>query len=96
MLRHSNAVRKTYRSKDGRHLFVFEFVFRGSTIEVRCLKHPPLNGRDDDPVKTHLFRSGRLCFMSGREPRTQARAEELAAQWSEYFLQYRRTGMAQR
>ena len=91
----SNVIKRTYRSKDGNHLFAFEFARRGVAIEVRCTHHPSLNGQDADPVKTHLFASGRLCFVSGREPRTQRRAEELAAQWGEYFLEYRRTGVAQ-
>jgi len=84
-----------YRSKDGRHVFAFEFLNGQSPIEVYCRQHPGFNGQDSDPRKTHLYASGRLCFIAGREPRTQARAEELAAQWAEYFLEYRRTGRAQ-
>jgi hypothetical protein len=33
--------------------------------------------------------------VAGRGPRDQARAEELAKQWAEYFLEYRRTGIVQ-
>jgi hypothetical protein len=86
---------KYYRSEDGSHLFKFGFVPQDGFIEVYCKLHPSLNGRDPDPHKTHLFSSGKLCFVSGREPRDQSRAEELAKQWAEYFLQYRRTGIAQ-
>lgn len=87
--------RKYYRSKDGREYFTFEFRDCGGHREIYCMKHPPLNGRDPDPRKTHLFSSGKLCFVSGREPRSQSRAETLAAQWAEYFLEYRRTGVPQ-
>ena len=87
---------KWYRSKDGQHLFGFRFVNQGSCVDVYCIKHPSFGGRDPDPHKTHLFSSGKLCFVSGREPPNQARAEELAAQWAEYFLEYRRTGSTQR
>lgn len=84
-----------YRSKDGQSYFKFGFVPQGDSIVIYCLAHPPLHGRDPDPRKTHLFSSGELCFAAGHEPRTQARAEELAKKWSEYFLEYRRTGVAQ-
>lgn len=84
-----------YRSRDGRSIFKFSFAPEGDHIAVSCLAHPPLNGRDPSPHKLHLFSSGRLCFVQGREPEDQDRAEELAAQWAEYFLEYRRTGIAQ-
>lgn len=86
---------KHYRTEEGSHVFTFRFIEQDGRIEVYCLMHPPLNGRDPDPHKTHLFSSGKLCFVSGKEPRDQTRAEELAKQWAEYFLEYRRTGIAQ-
>lgn len=91
----SGAIKRYYRSKHGRDFFNFRFKDRGDHVDIFCLLHPPLNGRDPDVNKTHLFSSGRLCFVSGREPRSQARAEVLAAQWAEYFLEYRRTGITQ-
>jgi hypothetical protein len=84
-----------YRSKDGAHSFRFRFVPSGDTIDVFCLAHPPLRGRDPHPARTHLFESGKLCFVSGREPRDQQRAQELAAQWAEYYLRYRETGVTE-
>ncbi len=86
---------KHYRSEDGRHLFTFRFVPQGDNLDIYCVMHPPLNGRDASAHKTHLFESGKLCFHAGREPRNQNRAEELAKQWAEYFLEYRRTGIVQ-
>jgi hypothetical protein len=86
---------KYYRSRDGGSIFKFAFAPEGEHITVHCLAHPPLGGRDPDPHKTHLFSSGKLCFVGGREPRDQGRAEQLAQQWAEYFLEYRRTGIAQ-
>ena len=85
-----------YRSKDGRHDFAFEFVERNDgTIEIYCRRRPDCNGKDDCATKTHVFSSGKLCFIDGREPRSRSRAEQLAAQWAEYYLEYRRTGIAQ-
>ena len=86
---------KDYRSKDGSAIFRFHFTQEGSQIAVWCLSHPSLQGRDPSPQKTHLFPSGRLCFAIGHEPENQRRAEELARQWAEYFLEYRKTGEAQ-
>jgi hypothetical protein len=90
-----SAMTKYYRSKDGGSIFKFAFAPEGDHIAIHCLAHPPLDGRDDDVNKTHLFSSGKICFVAGREPRDQARAEDLARQWAEYFLEYRRTGIAQ-
>ena len=87
--------KKYYRSKDGRHFFNFKFDPCDGHVDIYCTAHPPLNGRDPDATKTHLFSSGKLCFVSGSEPQTQQRAEELAAQWADYFLEYRRTGVTQ-
>jgi hypothetical protein len=87
---------KHYRSRDGGSYFKFAFAPEDGHIAIHCLSHPPLGGRDPDVNKTHLFSSGKICFVSGREPRDQARAEELARQWAEYFLEYRRTGIPQR
>lgn len=89
------AMTKTYLSKDGKFRFKFFFEPANGHITVRCLSHPPLGARDPSPLLTHLFPSGRLCFVEGHEPRDQARAEALAKQWAEYFLEYRRTGIPQ-
>ena len=86
---------KWYRSRDGARLFKFGFTPEGDHFAVYCLVHPDLGDRDADSRKTHLFSSGRLCFAEGREPRDHAHAERLAQQWAEYFLEYRRTGIAQ-
>jgi hypothetical protein len=89
------SVIKHYRSKDGRWLFKFAFAPQADHLAIYCLAHPDFNGRDSDPNKTHLFRSGQICFVAGREPRDLPRAEQLAQQWAEYFLEYRRTGISQ-
>jgi hypothetical protein len=88
------AVAKFYRSRDGQYFFKFRFV-QGDFISIYCLAYPSLNGRDPDVHKTHMFSSGQICLVAGREPLDQERAEELARQWAEYFLEYRRTGIAQ-
>src|SRR5262245_50089421 len=91
----SNKVARYYRSKDGRHVFTFYFVPQDDHIAVFCLRHPSLKGQDPSSFKTHLFPSGQLCFAEGQAPREHERAEELARQWAEYFLEYRRTGIPQ-
>ncbi len=91
-----NSTEKIYRSKNGNYYFTFKFVPNGSHIDVFCPKHPSFNGKSSNPRKTHLFDSGKICFVSGRAPKTQSRAQELAAQWAEYFLDYRLTGKVQK
>ncbi|RKY10508.1 MAG: hypothetical protein DRP56_00765 [Planctomycetota bacterium] len=90
-----NSTMKIYRSKNGGDYFNFKFVNRGHHFDVFCTKHPSFNGKSSNPHKTHLFHSGKVCFVEGREPKTRRRAEELAAQWAEYFLDYRQTGKIQ-
>ena len=85
----------TYRSRCGRHYFLFRFVRVGDHIDIYCTRRPPLNGQASDPHKTHLFSSGKVCLVKGREPRSKARAEELARNFAEYYLRYRRTGRAE-
>lgn len=87
-------ISKKYRSKDGSFDFEFTFVPEGDHLAIYCRKHPP-HQQDPSPHRTHLFPSGKICFVAGKEPRTQARAEELAAQWSEYFIEYSKSGIAQ-
>ncbi|MBN2642799.1 MAG: hypothetical protein JXR78_14190 [Victivallales bacterium] len=87
--------KKIYRSRNGSFYFTFEFIEKSNYIDVFCREHPSFNGKSSNPHRTHLFHSGKLCFVSGREPRTQRRAEQLAAQWAEYFLDYRITGNVQ-
>jgi len=89
------SVIRYYRSEDGNAVFKFAFTPDGDHIAIRCLDRPLLNGMDDSPIHTHLYPSGQICIAIGREPRDQHRAEELARQWAEYFLEYRRTGISQ-
>lgn len=64
-------------------------------MQVFCSKYPIPRGRSLSAHKTHIFDSGKLCFVQGRAPRTVDRAKELAAQWAEYILEYAKTGEAQ-
>lgn len=93
--RFSAGIKRAYRSADGLHYFNFTFSDNGDRVDIHCTRHPSLAGRDADVNKTHLYSSGRICFVSGQEPTSQARAEQLAKQWAEYFLSYRRTGRTQ-
>ncbi len=75
-----------YRSKDGSAVFRFRFAPDGGRIGVWCLAHPPLDGCDPDPHKTHMFPSGRLCFAEGRAPRDQRRAKNSRSNGRNTFL----------
>jgi hypothetical protein len=86
---------QTYRSECGRFYFRFQFVNQGSYYDIYCTGKPSLSGRDSDPHKTHIYGSGKICFVSGREPRTMSSAQGRAKEWAEYFLEYIRTGIPQ-
>jgi len=84
-----------YRSHDGGHYFSFRVVQRVEHFDIFVLSHPGFNGQDTSPHKTHLFSDGRICIAAGAEPRDLPRALELAKNWAEYVIEYRRTGIAQ-
>lgn len=84
--------KKYYRSKNGRCVFGFEFINKGSCMEIYCNDHPSLNGRSSDPVKTHIYHSGKISIVAGKEPKNMLRAQDLASQWAEYYLNYIKTG----
>jgi len=85
----------TYRSKNGLHYFYFNFFDQGKYIDIYCTRHPSLNGRDSRVSKTHLYSSGKICFVNGREPHSPREARRRAKEWAEYILEYIRTGKAQ-
>ena len=83
-----------YRSRDGRHEFHFKFVRKGGHFDIHCPSHPSFNGHDTETSKTHIWPSGKLCFVAGKEPRTLVEARKRAVEWAEYFVYYRNTGKA--
>lgn len=59
--------------------------------ECFCTNHPS-NSFSEDPAKTHLFESNRICVLKGREPKTLDRAKAVAMMWCEGYSRYIRTG----
>jgi hypothetical protein len=90
---YSNIV--TYRSENGQHYFTFDLVDHGDYFDIECTRHPSLNGRDSSVSKTHLYSSGKICFVSGKEPSTLWEAKMRAKEWAEYIIEYAKTGKAQ-
>jgi len=78
-------IAKRYLAKDGRSWFRFVFVQDGGRVDIYCRTRPPLT-RDPGVATTHVYQSGRICFVAGREPRTQSEAERLVKTWAEYYL----------
>ena len=85
----------SYRSRDGAHYFSFRFVANGDVIDIEVVSMPNLNGQDPDPQFTHLYPSGKICFVPGKAPTDTTRAQEMAAEWAEYICEYRKTGVPQ-
>lgn len=88
-------LKKTYISKNGFHYFWFDFIKKNNHINIICNKHPSFNGQSSSVSKTHIWPSGKICFLKGKEPRSKWEAKKRAKQWAEYILEYRRTGKAQ-
>jgi len=89
------STKDTYRSKNGLYYFDFDFVDRGKYTDIYCTRHPSFNGQDSSVRKTHLYSSGKICFVGGKEPRSLWEARRRAKEWAEYILEYIRTGKAQ-
>ena len=85
---------KAYRSENGQHYFKFQFLNQRNYYIINCTEHPSFNGQSSSVEKTHLYSSGSICFVKGKEPRTIWEAESRAKEWAEYFLEYRKTGKA--
>ena len=86
-----NGTKKTYYSNN-RYTFWFNFVDRGKFFDIYCTKRPSFNGKSKSVSKTHLYSSGKICFVAGKSPRTYWEAESRAKEWAEYFVEYRKTG----
>lgn len=82
----------TYRTEDGQQRFGFVFRQKPEYIEIYCTQHPPLNGRPDCVTRHHLYKSGVVCFVEGKEPKTMGRALHFAKQFAEHYWAYVRTG----
>ena len=89
------SAKDTYRSKNGLYYFDFDFVDQGKYIDIYCTRHPSFKGQDSSVRKTHLYYSGKICFVDGKEPRSLWEARRRAKEWAEYVLEYIRTGKAQ-
>ena len=90
-----NGDKKTYLTMNGLHFFWFEFIKKGDHFDIYCNKHPSLNGHSSSVSKTHLYSSGKICFVSGKEPRSELEAQKRAKEWAEYIAEYRKNGRAQ-
>ena len=93
----SRSTTDTYRTKDGRGFFDFEFVDVGSRIEIDILSSPSYESRPSGLHETHRLPSGRggykICFGDESIVKTLSGARKWAAIWAEMTWRYIRTGI---
>jgi hypothetical protein len=86
----------TYRTKDGRALYKFNYVDIGGKSEIDILDQPSYGRRDTSAHLIHRLPSARggqkICISSGHEPKTLDGAKTISMQWAELTHTYILTG----
>ena len=87
----------TYRTRDGRALFEFQFVPKGDHIEIDILQQPDYGRRKSDLHNTHRLPSDRgghrICMGNPQAASDLTRARQWAAMWAEHTWKYINTGI---
>ncbi|MBP6237606.1 MAG: hypothetical protein KA536_15760 [Saprospiraceae bacterium] len=87
----------SYRTKDGRSIFKFQYARVGNYYEIDILSHPHYGSRNASQQIAHWLpslRSGgkKICVSIGKEPRTLDAAKDLSIGWAELTNIYIKTG----
>ncbi|MBP6237594.1 MAG: hypothetical protein KA536_15700 [Saprospiraceae bacterium] len=93
---HSSS-KATYRTKDGRSIYQFQYARVGTYFEIDILSHPSYGNRDAGQHTAHWlssYRTGgkKICVSQGKEPRTLQAAKDLSIGWAELTNTYIKTG----
>lgn len=80
----------TYRSKDGRTYFQFSYIWMSSGFyQINIHKQPSYNGRPSSEGIAHWLPTSsngahrKICFTTGKEPRTLDIAQKFSMHWAE-------------
>jgi hypothetical protein len=86
-----------YRTVDGLHNFIFQYIDLGNYFEIDILEMPPLNGRNNSAHIIHVQpseRSGKMiCVNTGKEPKDIEAAKNLSVAWARVLYEYILTGV---
>jgi len=86
----------SYRTKDGKGTFKFQYVDRGGYFDIDILEEP-IQSKTKSDLVCHRLPSrtvGRkkICFSSGKSPKTISAARNFSMQWAELIQKYLTTG----
>ena len=89
----------TYKTKDGRAIFRFSYIYMGSYYQVNIHNYPSYNGRSSGSSIAHWLPTSsnganrKICFNSGKEPKTLSDAQKISTSWAEVTWEYIKTGI---
>ncbi len=88
--------RDTYRTRDGRNTYTFDFIKTGGHYEVDIVSQPSYGGRNSGCHETHRLSSSRggkrICFGRDSAVSTMATAKRYAKSWADNTDTYIKTG----
>ena len=89
-----------YRTKDGRAIFQFSYVWISSGYyQINIHKTPSYNGKSDSSSVAHWLSTSsngatrKICFHSGKEPKDLDTAKKFSTHWAELTWTYIKTGV---
>lgn len=88
----SSTVRKRFRQTPHGDMYTLEFRRQSDGHwDIHAIESPH-NPQDTSVSICHLYSSGEVCVMAGKEPRTLDRALAIAFFWMDGYSAYIRTG----
>ncbi|QGY44852.1 hypothetical protein GM418_14600 [Maribellus comscasis] len=86
----------SYRTKDGKGVFKFQYMDRGSYFDIDIIEEPAQSRNKPDHICHRLpaRTAGRkkICFDVGKSPTTISQAKGYSTQWAELIQTYITTG----
>lgn len=88
-----------YKTRDGKAVFTFSYEQEIGHFEIAIHDHPSYNGRDESSGVAHWLScdaspiNRRICFYSGKEPKTIEKAKKVSMAYAEATWTYILTGV---
>ena len=88
-----------YKTRDGRGIFAFSYEQEIGHYEIVIHQLPNYNGRDERRSIAHWNPCDaspidkKICFTTGKEPKTLEKAKKISMEWSELTWTYILSGI---